>query len=86
MEYFAKMIFEQWLREQDYNVDWFTNQAKDFLNDAEKYLNPEVVNKIYDMLCENGEETMREAFVAGFGYACKCLSLGKLDIGGVVNG
>ena len=48
----------------------------------ENFLKPEIVNEIYDLLCDNGETIMRDAFIAGFGYACKCLSNGKIELGG----
>lgn len=80
MEEFAKIIFEQWQKENDYNVEYFTSKGRDLLNEAEKILNPELVNNFYDLLCENGEELMCNSFIAGFGYACKCLSNGKIQL------
>lgn len=85
MEEFAKMIFEQWLKEQNYDVDFFTEKTREYLCDAEKFLNITVINHLYDVLCDNGEEIMRDAFIAGFGYACKCLSNGKIELGGGFN-
>lgn len=82
MEEFAKMIFEQWQREKDYDMDHFTSKGEELLNEAAKILNPDFVDKFYDLLCDNGEEIMRDAFIAGFGYACKCLSNGKIELGG----
>lgn len=80
MEEFAKIIFENWQKEQDYDLDYFTSKGKELLNEAEKILNNEFVDKFYWLLCENGEEIMRDAFIAGFGYACKCLTNGKIDL------
>lgn len=85
MEHFAAMIFEQWQKENDYNMDYFTNKGSEILEETEKILHPSFVDKFYDLLCENGEEIMREAFIAGFGYACKCLSNGKIELGGGKN-
>lgn len=82
MEEFAKMIFEQWQREKDYDMDYFTSKGEELLNEAAKILNPDFVDKFYDLLCDNGEEIMRDAFISGFGYACKCLSNGKIELGG----
>lgn len=79
MDEFAKMIFEQWLKEQNYDVDFFSNDGKKILDDMGQFFKPEVVDKIYDLLCDNGEELMKRAFTAGFGYACKCLSNGKIE-------
>lgn len=86
MEFFATMIFEQWQKENDYNMEYFTSKGRELLNEAEKILNPNLVNDFYDLLCENGEEIMHDAFIAGFGYACKCLSNGKIELkGGACN-
>lgn len=79
MDEFAKLIFEQWLKEQDYDVEYFTNKGRKILDDAEKILSVDLVNDIYELLCDNGEELMQTAFTAGFGYACKCLSNGKIE-------
>lgn len=79
MEEFAKLIFEQWKKEKDYDVDFFSDKGNELLNEAGKILNVEWVNKFYDLLCDNGEEIMERAFIAGFGYACKCLSNGKIE-------
>ena len=84
MEDFAKMIFENWLREIDYNVECFTDKGRQILDEAEQILSVDYVNRIYDLLCENGQETMENAFIAGFGYACKCLTNGKIDLKGCV--
>ena len=85
MEHFARMIFEQWQKENDYDFDYFTEKGKEILNETEKILHPDFVDKFYELLCDNGEEIMRDAFISGFGYACKCLSNGKIEFGGVVN-
>lgn len=79
MEEFAKLIFEQWVKEMDYDINWFTSKGRELLDEAEKFLNTDLVDKIYDLLCDNGEELMQQAFTAGFGYACKCLSNGKIE-------
>lgn len=82
MQEFAKMIFEQWQKENNYDMEYFTNKGREILDETEKILNPSFVDKFYDLLCDNGEEIMRDAFIAGFGYACKCLSNGKIELGG----
>ena len=40
MEHFATMIFEQWLKEQDYDVDFFSRDGKKILDDMGKFLKP----------------------------------------------
>lgn len=80
MNEFAKMIYSQWRSKEENDVDWGDYQ--------------ETVNRIYDFL--NGEigaqlerainkkvwRVEENAFIAGFGYACKCLSNGKIELGG----
>ena len=66
----------------DYDMDYYTNKGAEILSEVEKILNPSFVDKFYELLCDNGEEIMRNAFIAGFGYACKCLSNGKIEFGG----
>ena len=82
MEEFATMIFENWLAEQQYDVDFFTEKGAELLDEAEKILSYDFVDKIYNVLGENGHEIMRRAFISGFGYACKCLSNGKIELKG----
>lgn len=83
MDEFAKMIYEQWRFKDvdengnDNNIDWGEYN--------------ETVEKIYDFLNENIAcdlecainkkvwEVEQNAFIAGFGYACKCLSNGKIE-------
>lgn len=80
MEAFAKMIYEQWLKNQ---------QGEDF-NWGDEY--DETWKKLYDILNEKVAtdiecsvnkrvwEVQEKAFIAGFSYACKCLSAGKIDL------
>ena len=83
MDEFAKMIYEQWEK---------TQEAEEF-NWGEEY--DEKWQKLYDILNENIAadietsvnkrvwEVQEKSFIAGFSYACKCLSNGKIEFGGI---
>jgi len=82
MNEFAKMIYEQW-REKEENsdiIDWgdygeTVEKIYDFLNKDIAFNLERAINKRVWNVEEN-------AFIAGFGYACKCLSDGKIDLKG----
>lgn len=79
MNEFAKMIYEQWIG---------TQEGEDF-NWGDEY--DEAWKKLYEILNESLAlqiecsvnkrvwQVQEDAFIAGFGYACKCLSNGKID-------
>lgn len=82
MEEFAKIIYEQWCNSGEVeNLAW-----------GEEY--DEAWKKVYDILNEHLAteiersvnkrvwEIQERSFIAGFGYACKCLSNGKIELGG----
>ena len=85
MEEFANLIFENWRKMNNYDIDYFSDKGREILNEAEKILNVDVVNKFYYLLAANGEDVMRKAFISGFEYACKCLSNGKIELKGCVD-
>lgn len=79
MEEFAKMIYKQWVNsEEAEEFDW-----------GEEY--DETWKKLYDILNEKVAvdietsvnmrvwEVQEKSFIAGFGYACRCLSNGKIE-------
>lgn len=83
MNEFAKMIYEQWEKTQEgeefdwgegYNETW--QKLYDILNDK-------VATEIECSVNKKVWEVQEKAFIAGFGYACKCLSNGKIELGGV---
>ena len=82
MNEFAKMIYEQWEKIQEgeefdcgvgYNETW--QKLYDILNDK-------VATEIECSVNKKVWEVQEKAFMAGFGYACKCLSNGKIELGG----
>ena len=82
MNEFAKMIYEQWIKSQDgqdfnwgddYDETW--KKLYDILNDK-------IATEIECSVNKRVWEVQEKSFIAGFGYACKCLSNGKIDLKG----
>ena len=79
MEEFAKMIYEQWRNSQDgedfnwgdYDEEW--KRLYDILNEK-------VATNLECSVNKRVWKIEEKAFIAGFGYACKCLSNGKVTI------
>ena len=83
MDEFAKMIYEQWEKTQEgENFEWGDgyNETWQKLYDI---LNDKVATEIECSVNKKVWEVQEKAFIAGFGYACKCLSNGKIELGGV---
>ena len=85
MECFAKMIYEQWCKENE-ERDLFYKKGSEVVEELEKILSYELNSKIYDAFCDGCLEIEQNAFISGFAYACKCLSNGKIEFGGFNNG
>lgn len=84
MEIFAKMIYEQW-RNNNIDRDLYFKKGDELNKEIQEVLSTELSSKIYDTFCDSCAEIEENAFIAGFAYACKCLSDGKVDlkVGGV---
>lgn len=80
MEYFAKMIYEQWQKANE-ERDLFFKKGDELREELEKILSYDLNSKIYETFCESCEEIEEKAFIDGFAYACKCLSNGKIMLG-----
>ena len=81
MEEFAKMIYEQWRNSQDgEDFDWgdYDEEWKRLYD----ILNEKVATNLECSVNKRVWEIEEKAFIAGFGYACKCLSNGKVSLGG----
>lgn len=85
MQEFAKMIYLQWRRENE-ERDVYFKKGEEFNAQLEDILSVKILNDIYDLYCDSCIEIEESAFIAGFAYACKCLSNGKIEIGGGSNG
>ena len=81
MNEFAKMIYEQWSTDTE-ERDLFFKKGVELVEELETILSYSLNSKIYDTFCESCMEIEENAFIAGFGYACKCLSNGKIEFGG----
>ena len=80
MDEFAKMIYEQWEKTQEgENFEWGDgyNETWQKLYDI---LNDKVATEIECSVNKKVWEVQEKAFMAGFGYACKCLSNGKIEL------
>ena len=80
MDEFAKMIYEQWEKTQEgENFEWGDgyNETWQKLYDI---LNEKVATDIECSVNKKVWEVQEKAFMAGFGYACKCLSNGKIEL------
>lgn len=83
MEHFAKMIYEQWMKE-NFERDLFFQKGDELRVELEKILSYDLNQKIYETFCESCMEIEEKAFIEGFAYACKCLSNGKIELKGGV--
>ena len=81
MQEFAKMIYEQW-RKENQERDIYFKKGEEFNEQLEDILSVKVLNDIYDLYCDSCMEIEQNAFISGFAYACKCLSNGKIELGG----
>ena len=81
MNEFAKMIYEQWRRCNE-DRDLYFKKGEELNEELESILSSNLSDKIYDTFCKSCLEIEESAFIAGFGYACKCLSNGKIELGG----
>jgi len=86
MNEFAGMIYEQWRNSHNIEeIDW-----GDYGETVEKiynFLNEKIATDLEFAINERVWMIEKNAFIAGFGYACKCLSNGKIDLnGGMMNG
>jgi hypothetical protein len=80
MEEFAKIIYDQWFNEHGGDVSWgdydkTIAKIHDFLNETIATELECAVNKKVWVVQEN-------SFIAGFSYACHCLSNGKIELKG----
>lgn len=82
MEEFAKMIYEQWIKsETGEEFNWGTeyNEAWEKVYDI---LNEKLASEIECSINKRVWDVQENAFIAGFAYACKCISNGKIEFGG----
>ena len=79
MEEFAKMIYEQWCKENE-ERNLFFKKGEELNDRLHDILSVSLLNDLYDLYCDGCSEIEENAFIQGFGYACKCLSNGKIEL------
>ena len=82
MNEFAKMIYEQWIKSQDgQDFNWGDDYDETWKKLYE-ILNDKIATETECSVNKRVWEVQEKSFIAGFGYACKCLSNGKIDLKG----
>lgn len=82
MEEFAKMIYEQWCKTQEGEDFTWGDEYEETWKKLYNILNEKVATDIECSVNKRVWEVQEKSFIAGFSYACKCLSNGKIEIGG----
>ena len=81
MEEFAKMIYKQW-SDTDEAEEFSWGDYDESWRKLYEVLNEHLATEIECSVNKKVWEIQEKSFIAGFGYACKCLSNGKIEIGG----
>ena len=81
MNEFAKMIYEQWCNSQD-GEEFNCGEYDEVWKKLYEILNEKVATDIECSVNKKVWEVQEKSFIAGFAYACKCLSNGKIELGG----
>ncbi|MDO5403308.1 MAG: hypothetical protein Q4F11_07700 [Eubacteriales bacterium] len=79
MDEFLKMIYESW-KDNNEDRDLFFKKGEELIEELESILSVKLNIKIYDTFCDSCVEIEENAFIAGFTYAVKCLSNGKIEL------
>ena len=82
MEQFAKMIYDQWSRTQEGEDFNWGDEYDETWKKLYEILNESVAGDIECSVNKRVWEVQEKSFIAGFSYACKCLSAGKIEFGG----
>jgi hypothetical protein len=77
MEEFAKMIYKKWFEEEAGNLSW--GDYDKAVAKIHEILKEELAEEIECSINKNVWDIQEKAFIAGFSYACKCLSNGKIE-------
>lgn len=85
MNEFAKMIYEQWFRSGEVEKLEWGQEYNDAWKKVYDILNPSLADDIERSVNRRVWDIQEKSFIAGFSYACKCLSNGKVEIGGGFN-
>lgn len=82
MEEFAKMIYEQWFRSGEVEKLAWGKEYDDAWKKVYDILNPGLASDIECSVNKRVWDIQERSFIAGFAYACKCLSNGKVELKG----
>lgn len=82
MEEFAKMIYEQWCSSGEVEKIAWGQGYSDAWKKVYGILNEKLANEIEKSVNKQAWSIQEQSFIAGFAYACKCLSNGKIEFGG----
>lgn len=77
MDEFAKMIYEQWFKEEADNFNW--GDYDKAVEKIHEILNEKLADEIERSINKKVWDIQEKAFIAGFSYACKCISNGKIE-------
>lgn len=82
MEEFAKMIYKQWCNSDEVGKIAWDQGYDDAWAKVYGILNEDLALRIEQSVNKQVWNIQEKAFIAGFDYACKCLSNGKIEFGG----
>lgn len=84
MEEFARMIYRQWRHSvdigEDGDIDW--GDYGETVQKIYDFLNEKLASDLECAINKRVWDIEENAFITGFGYACKCLSDGKIELKG----
>ena len=79
MNEFTKMIYEQWIKSQEGEEFTWGAEYDETWKKLYDILNEKVAGDIECSVNKRVWEVQEKSFIAGFSYACKCLSDGKIE-------
>lgn len=82
MEEFAKIVYNQWLETEEAEEFNWGSEYDDAWKRVYDILNEHLATEIELSVNKKVLEIQEQSFIAGFAYACKCLSNGKIELGG----
>lgn len=80
MNEFLNMIYESWLKSEssDKESDW--GDYSETVENIYNFLNEKIAEDLENAINDKVWEVQKNAFIAGFTYAAKCLSNGEIKI------
>lgn len=84
MEEFMRLIYNNWRNCSQNDLSW--GNYDEAIEQIRKYLNVNIAEEIEEKINVEVWKIEERAFIAGFAYASKCISHGKVNISGGING